>query len=354
MRSLSLETRHREQGMGKRTSTRGRVLAFLAGTVVLLGGLLIIADWQAILGVIGEANWALLLPALAVTAISYASLSYSFAEVGHLMDIPIGRNRLAGIGFVSSVLNHLVQSGGVVGYGVRYALMQRERVPLNDVLAASILHFYLTSLAMQAILPLGFLYLYSHAALSRAASIAIGVATLVLILIFIAESVLVFRSRSRRSLLSGIGRIAKRMVRKDLQPGMADFDTALTRGIAGMRRQPKSATVIGLLVLVDWFGSALALGFCFEALGSSLTPAVLFTGFVIGITAGVLSALPAGIGVQDGSMAGVFALLGVGFEEAVLAALLFRGVFYLVPYLVSLGFYWRLAPRAVPAQQVNP
>ena len=37
-------------------------------------------------------------------------------------------------------------------------------------------------------------------------------------------------------------------------------------------------------------------------------------------------------------MAGVFALLGVGFEEAVLAALLFRGVFYLVPYLVSLGF----------------
>jgi uncharacterized protein (TIRG00374 family) len=144
------------------------------------------------------------------------------------------------------------------------------------------------------------------------------------------------------------------MTRKDIRPGLADFDTALTRGIAGMRRQPGSATVIGLLVILDWFGSALALGFCFEAVGSSIRPGVLFTGFVIGIMAGVLSALPAGIGVQDGSMAGVFTLLGVGFEEAVLAALLFRGVFYLAPYLVSLAFYWRLAPRATPARQVNP
>jgi uncharacterized protein (TIRG00374 family) len=207
---------------------------------------------------------------------------------------------------------------------------------------------------MQAILPLGFLYLYSHAEMSRGVSIAFGVATLVLILLFIAESLLVFRSQYRRSFLNGIGRIAKRLVRKDLRPGLADFDTALTRGIAGMRRRPRSAAVIGFLVLVDWFGSALALGFCFEALGSPLAPGVLFTGFVIGIMAGVLSALPAGIGVQDGSMAGVFALLGVGFEEAVLAALLFRGVFYLTPYLVSLGFYWCLAPRPAPARQVKP
>ncbi|MGZ5385392.1 MAG: lysylphosphatidylglycerol synthase transmembrane domain-containing protein [Acidimicrobiia bacterium] len=337
--------------MGKRASTRRRVLMFLAGTVVLLGGLLIIADWQAVLDVIGKAKWVLLLPALAMTAISYACISYSFAEVGHLMSIPIGRNRMAGIGFVSSVLNHLVQSGGVVGYGVRYALMQRERIPLNDVLAVSILHFYLTSLAMQAILPFGFLYLFSHAELSLAASVAFRTATFVLILIFIAESLLVFRSQSRRSLLSGIGWVGKRIIRKDLQKGLADFDTAMTRGITAMRRRPLSAAVIGLLVLVDWFGSALALGFCFEALRSPLTPGVLYTGFVIGIMAGVLSALPAGIGVQEGSMAGVFALLGVGFEEAILAALLFRVVYYIAPYLVSLGFFWRLAPQTEPVQE---
>jgi uncharacterized protein (TIRG00374 family) len=340
--------------MGKRASTRRRVLVFLAATVVLLGGLLIIADWEAILEVIGESNWAFLLPALAMSAVSYACIAYSFAEVSQLMEIPIRRNRLAGIGFVSAVLNHLVQSGGVAGYGVRYALMQRERVPLNDVLAASILHFYLTSLAMQAILPLGFVYLLSKATLSKTAWIAFGVVTLVLIVTFVGESLLIFRSKNRRTVLAWIGRLVKRIFRKDLEQVLGDFDAAMDRGITEMRHQPRSGILIGVLVIVDWFASALALGFCFEALGSPLTPGVLFTGFVIGIMAGVLSALPAGIGVQDGSMAGVFALLGVGFEEAVLAALLFRGVFYLVPYLVSLGFYWRLAPRTAPTKTTNP
>jgi len=340
--------------MGTRLTTRRRVLVFLVATVVLLGGLLIIADWEAILEVIDQSNWVLLMPALAMTAISYATVSYSFAEVGLLMGIPIRRHRLAGIGYVSAVLNHLVQSGGVAGYGVRFALMQRERVPLNDVMAASILHFYLTSLAMQAILPMGFLYVLSNAALSSTASIAFGVVTSVLIVVFVAASLLVFRSDARRTVLDGIGRLVKRLLHRDLSRVLTDFDAAMARGISGMRQQPRSAILIGVLVIVDWFGSALALGYCFEALGSPLAPGVLFTGFVIGIMAGVLSALPAGIGVQDGSMAGVFALLGVGFEEAVLAALLFRGVFYLVPYLASLGFYWRLAPRTAPERESIP
>ena len=340
--------------MRKRASTRNRVVVFLIGTVVVLAGLLIIADWDAVFVVIKQSNWVPLLPALAMTAVSYACLSYSFAEVARLIRIPIGRNRLAAIGFVSSVLNHLVQSGGVAGYGLRYGLMRRERIPLNDVLAASILHFYLTSLAMQAILPLGFLYLLSHATLSRPALGSLVVVTVVPVFLLGAESLIVFRSRTRRTFFDGIGRLAKRLLRKDLDRGLANFDKAIDCGVAGMRHRPRSAAVIGILVLVDWFGSALALGFCFEALGSPLAPGVLFTGFVIGIMAGVLSALPAGIGVQDGSMAGVFALLGVGFEKAVLAALLFRGVFYFVPYLVSLGFHWRLAPRTAPAEQTTP
>ena len=340
--------------MQKRGSTRRRLLLFLVAASVLVGGFLIIADWDVILEVIGQSNWVLLLPALAMTAISFSCVSYSFAEVGRLIDIPIRRNRLAGIGFVSAILNHLVQSGGVAGYGVRYALMQREKVPLNDVLAASILHFYLTSLAMQAILPLGLIYLLSNANLSRTASIAFKVVTLVLILAFIGESLLIFRSRTRRTVLGGIGRMAHRIFRKDLEQVLADFDAALARGVTGMGQQPLSAVRIGVLVIVDWFGSALALGFCFEALGSPLAPGALFTGFVIGMMAGVLSALPAGIGIQDGSMAAVFTLLGVGFEKAVLAALLFRGVFYLVPYFVSLGFYWRLTLRPAPAREPNP
>jgi uncharacterized protein (TIRG00374 family) len=333
--------------------TRRRVWLLLIATVVLLGGFLIIADRDVILDVLSASTWSLLGPALAMTAVSYLCISYSFSVVSRLMGIPVGLHRLAAIGYVSSVLNHLVQSGGVAGYSVRYALMRSDRVPLNDVLAASILHFYLTSLAMQAILPLGFIYLLSRASLSRTATTAVGAITLAMILLFVGESVLIFRGQSRRRVLGWIGRVVRRVARKDITQGLQDFDAALVRGISAIGHRPRTGLAIAGFVAVDWFASALALGFCFEALGSPLSPPVLFTGFVIGVMAGVLSSLPAGIGVQDGSMAGVFSLLGVGFEEAVLAALLFRGVFYVVPYFVSLGFYWRLAPRLHPTDHTS-
>lgn len=69
---------------------------------------------------------------------------------------------------------------------------------------------------------------------------------------------------------------------------------------------------------------------------------MLLTGFTLGITAGAVSMVPGGLGIQDGSMAGLYALLGVPLQKAVLASILFRLVYYLVPYLVSLIFYGRL------------
>jgi uncharacterized protein (TIRG00374 family) len=116
----------------------------------------------------------------------------------------------------------------------------------------------------------------------------------------------------------------------------------MTRGVAALRRQPLLFALLVGLIGADWMASVVALWFCFDALGDPIGAGVLLTGFAIGITAGVLSMVPGGLGVQEGSMAGIYALLGVPFHQAVLASILFRVVYYLVPYVVSLGFYWRL------------
>ena len=68
----------------------------------------------------------------------------------------------------------------------------------------------------------------------------------------------------------------------------------------------------------------------------------LLTGFSLGITAGFVSLVPGGLGVQEGSMAGIYALLGVPIGVAIVAAILFRIVYYFIPFLASLGFYRRL------------
>jgi uncharacterized protein (TIRG00374 family) len=120
------------------------------------------------------------------------------------------------------------------------------------------------------------------------------------------------------------------------------FDVTMARGVTALRQRPSFLALLVGSVVVDWASSVAALWFCFDAMGEPLNLGVLLTGFAIGITAGVLSMIPGGLGVQEGSMAGIYALLGVPFQQAVLAAILFRVVYYLIPYVVSLAFYWHL------------
>jgi uncharacterized protein (TIRG00374 family) len=118
--------------------------------------------------------------------------------------------------------------------------------------------------------------------------------------------------------------------------------TTLTRGVTGMRAHRSLLLVLVGLTVADRTCSVAALWFCFDALGDPISLGVLLTGFSMGVTAGVLSMVPGGLGVQEGSMASVYALLGVSLQQAALAAILFRVVYYLIPYLASLGLYWRL------------
>ena len=79
-----------------------------------------------------------------------------------------------------------------------------------------------------------------------------------------------------------------------------------------------------------------------------MDPGVVVTGFAVGVAAGVMSMVPGGLGVQEGSMAGAYHLLGVPLEQGVLVSFLFRLVYYMAPFGVSLLFY-----RNVLRERVN-
>jgi uncharacterized membrane protein YbhN (UPF0104 family) len=69
----------------------------------------------------------------------------------------------------------------------------------------------------------------------------------------------------------------------------------------------------------------------------------LLSGFGIGVSAGNISMIPGGLGIQEASMAGVYSILGTPFAQAVLASILFRVVYDFVPFLLSLALYgWLL------------
>jgi uncharacterized membrane protein YbhN (UPF0104 family) len=65
----------------------------------------------------------------------------------------------------------------------------------------------------------------------------------------------------------------------------------------------------------------------------------LITGFNFGITLTAISFIPGDMGVQEASIAGILAIFGVPFSQGVLGVILFRVLYYFVPFILNLGFY---------------
>jgi uncharacterized protein (TIRG00374 family) len=322
--------------------SRRRFAAAFILIVVFAGVVLVIVDWSHLAPVVRQMDWKTLPGAFLLTFLSYFCVSYAFAAVSRMLGIRMRSRDLAEIGFVSEILNHVLTTGGVAGYSVRYFLMSRHGVSMRDFLAASILHFYLTSLDMLAMLPVGFLYLLLNTSLPPGIAKLLGLMTLLMGTIFIVSTILIFLDSKRTPFLKFAAALVKKAVGRDLSETLQRFDDTMARGVAVMRKKPATILWIMALTWIDWFSSVAVVWFCFDAFGEPVPVGVILTGYVIGVMAGVLSMVPGGFGVQEGSMAGVFVLLGAPFEQAILASVLFRGIFFLAPYLVSLGFYGRL------------
>jgi uncharacterized protein (TIRG00374 family) len=335
----------------QRETRRPRLVIGIVLALVLAGLLVVVLDWRQVQKILGETDWKLVPAALLFTAISYTCLSFGFATANRVFGVRMGWRDLSEIGFVSTILNHLLSAGGAAGYSVRFLLMHDQGAALQDIVAASLFNSYLDSLGMLALLPIGLGYLFARHPLSRGATIAVGIAAVLLVLLLFLATAVAFWPSLRTSVLRGLGKAARWLTHRDLAATLGEFDATMSRGIQVLKTRPLWLALMVALVAADWTACVAALWFCFDALGEPIPLGVLLTGFALGVTAGVLSMVPGGLGVQEGSMAGLYALLGVPLEKAVLASILFRVVYYLVPYLVSLGFYWRLlrqVGRATP------
>jgi len=323
-----------------------RIVTVFIVIITFLGVVLIATDWQEMRQVLVQTDWSYLPLVLLFTFLSYAFYSYSYAVVANILGIQMRKRELAEVCFISTVVNHVLTTGGVVGYSLRYLLMKMYNVALKDVLTSSFLHYYLTSLDMLTFLPLSFIYLLLNASVPRGILITLGLMTLLFGLVLSLITGLVLFPSRRRSIISLLARFGRKILRRDMLSWLIQFDDTLTCGTEAFRRQPITLIWVMFLTLLDFSCSIIAMGFVFEALGPAVKAGDLVTGYVIGIMAGLLSMVPGGLGVQEGSMASIYALLGVHFGQAVLAAILFRLLYYLLPYFLILPFYNRLRRKA--------
>lgn len=334
-----------------RTTSHPRFVQWFSTLILALGVFFVLSEWGTIREAISKATWTLVPYSLATTLISYVCISSSFARISRLLKVEMSVPDLMRVGFISVVLNHVVATGGAAGYSVRYALMREHGVGLPRVLAVSVLHFIFTSMAMIGMLPLGLLYLMLNAAIPAGVSHLLAGAAALVFLVSGLVMALVFSAPVRARVLEFVERRAHSLLRDKLGPTLRTFDSTITEAIGILRDQPWEFVRIMFLITIDWLASAATVWLAFRSLGVNASVGMVVSGYVIGTIAGVASLVPGGLGVQEGSMAGVFALLGVNFNQSVLAAVIYRAIYFLLPYLVSLAVYqWFLRqPNFLPA-----
>jgi uncharacterized protein (TIRG00374 family) len=324
---------------------RSRTIALIVGAFVVVATVLVALKWKEVSQVLAQATWQYTALALASCLASDVCLSFGYVLVNRAFSIKMGSLELLEIGFVSSTLNNVMALAGAPAHSMRVMLTKQRGLDSGEIVAASLFHSFVSNVVILALFIVGLVsLLFGHVVLGGSPATVIFAVVMVVALFVLVTAIMVVRSL-RKWVLRLVRTVWKWASHRDISSFMNDLDGALSRGLGGFKRHRLLLAGLVLVELADWALSAGGLWFCFAALGKGPSVNVLLAGFSIGISAGNLSMVPGGLGVQEASMAGVFALLGVPFAQAALAAILFRVANNFVPFFVSLPFYAHLVRR---------
>jgi hypothetical protein len=200
----------------------------------------------------------------------------------------------------------------------------------------------------------GFFFLFSKHKLS---SRELGVGILILLFAFVMTWVTIqvivdaiFRRRLWQVLIQFTMAVSRRVRHQHwIHPDKAEaffvnFDNSIGL-LSSNARMLLGPAGYGFL---DWLCMFLTLKCAFLAANYPVSNQTLLVGFSVGIFASLFSLTPASLGIMEGSMAGSFFLMGCDYERALLATLVYRVVYFMLPMFVSAFFYRQFFPSSMP------
>jgi uncharacterized protein (TIRG00374 family) len=317
-----------------------RLTVIAIGLMIIIGAVIIFLDRNQVRQVWGKAEWNYLGIALGFVAISYLLASLSMVVMLRVFGVGLNKFYLLRVGFVSSVLSNLIAIPASLA--LRLLVLGRHGVTPSQTVGSSLLLSYFKNLVFFILIPLSLIYIIFSYPLAFG-GVAIMVLLIVILVIVIAVAIFIlYNTRIRVFVLMVLGKIWHFITHKSIEKRLSDFGDTVTQGILQLRQKPKFGLLLAGLIVGDVAAMIAGLAFCFKALGIPVHLGVLITGFNFGITLTVISFIPGDLGVQEASIAGILAIFGVPFSQGVLGAMLFRVLYYFVPFVVSLGFYWSL------------
>lgn len=292
-------------------------------------------------------TWYLVLACLSSGAI-YVCMGLSLWETLKLLGQKINIGAAISIAFVSTTVNYLVSSFGVSGFALRAHLLGKRNVPLGISVMASIVITVLLYSILIFIILLGTLLLVVTKGMSpeqmlRNFAVVIGIAVagaFVTAFLFNDE----FRYKSIRRIFVLINKIIYNLFGKLIpKNNYSAFEKQFDNGIKTIHKNKSKLTRAILYICGDWIFTILILHLAFLAVGVHMPVGALIAGFALGMVTTLIPILPGGLGAMELAMASVFSQMGgIEWDTALMAALIYRVVYYIIPGIISVIIYWGL------------
>lgn len=292
-------------------------------------------------------RWGWVWTAVACSLGSYGMVGMALGELLSLLGYALSWGEVLGIALVSTTANYFVSSAGVSGFALKAHLLRKRRVPYGITVTASVLSSAILYMVLAVVIGQGLLYLLLHLGGTKIA-IMESIFGLI-VLLAVAGPVMVFffnarlRGRLTRTLFHWANRVTYAFSRSEIpREEFQAFEAQLTEGLERVREDSMRLTATVVYTCCDWGLCMTSLWCSFKAVGIRLSVGHLSAGFTAGMAATLVPILPGGLGVAEGSMAAIFQGLGIAWEKAFVAVLLYRLAYYLVPGLVSVLVLWGL------------
>lgn len=277
----------------------------------------------------------------------YVCMGLSLYEVLRIMGRRIGKGAAIGIALVSTTVNYMVSSLGASGFALRAHLLNRRRVPFGTCVTASIVTSVLLYFVLAVIILQGSVLMLFNSSATTMQLLKnfflifgmCGVCAVVTAFLFNDE----WRSKWLRKTFRVINKVLFHVFRALIPKGRYDeFMDQLDEGIDLIHKKKKKMTRTIIYICADWLFTILVLYFAFRAVGVHISTGVLVAGFAVGMVTTLIPILPGGLGAMELAMTAVYAQMGIDWEAALMATLIYRVVYYVIPGIVSIFIYWGL------------
>ncbi|MCX8072402.1 MAG: flippase-like domain-containing protein [Candidatus Binatia bacterium] len=335
-----------EAELTERLTGRPQWISWLlvAGLAALVA-LFVFSDARELWRVAAGLNLKALLLPVVCSLLSYAAMARSYQGIARAAGCHVPYWEMVKITFVANSVNYVITTGGLSGFAVRMFFFLRMGMRSGTAVTVSLVQTFVTNLVLLFFVVGGVYYLLRTHEL-QGVTLAVIAALLVLfgVVMIIALFLLLHRQLRRRTLfvLSELGDWILRHVAPRHKPRRVRiwrFQRNLDRGIDFLLSRKRHMIGPVFWIVVDWLGTLYILSTAFLCVGVSVPITFVVVGFAVGIVLSLISLIPGGLGVMEGSMAAIFASLGVPFEAAVVAVLLFRVAYYLLPLVISVFFF---------------